>query len=127
MKKILLWFFSVGVGVGVFVVLLIIAFVFDNSDQYDLIETIELHTEQKKGVCQKLKSSVKKASADTSKASAHENESLKKAESKISFTIGNSGDESNASIMSKGYVEASAMSRAYADMVKYKCFKDAPS
>ena len=121
MKKILLYFSYV----GVFVVFLIIGSVFfDDSDQYDLIETIELSPEQKKEVCQKLKSSVKKASADTSKASAHENESLKKAESKISFTIENSGAENNASAMSKGYVETSVMSRAYADMVKYKCFKD---
>ena len=107
--------------------LLIIGFVFDDSDQYDLIETIELSPEQKKEVCQKLESSVKKASADTSKASVHENESLKKAESKISFTIENSGAENNASVTSKSYVETSAMSRTYADMVKYKCFKDTPS
>ena len=112
MKKILLWFFSV--GVGVFIVLLIIGFVVDDSDQYDLIETIELSPEQKKEVCQKLKSYLKKAHADMRKTSAHENEGSKKA-------------ESNASIMSKAYVKASDISKAYADMVKYKCLKGTPS
>lgn len=85
----------------------------NDSDQYSVIETIELAPKQKKEVCQKLKSYLEKAHADMIKNS--------KGGSK-----GESEDEGKAAVMSKGYVQVYDIGRAYTDMVKYNCFKDPP-